>query len=69
MAKKFDVGALKFWALNQEMEKILKKTIKIRRHKIYEYLYKLNKMDELTTKEKKTHEFIPSRIDPDRGII
>ena len=69
MAKKFDVGALKFWAINQEMEKILKKIIKIRRHKIYEYLYKLNKMDELETNEKKNHEFIPSRIDPDRGII
>jgi len=58
------------WAINQEMDKIFKKIIKRRRgNKIYKYLYKFNKIDELDIIKKKNHEFIPFRIDPDRGTL
>lgn len=66
LAKNYNASALRFWSVNKDMEKLLKKYIKIRKRCIFDYLYKFNVESELSTIN---YEFIPSSIDPDRGII
>jgi hypothetical protein len=60
-------AALKFWAPNAEIDKILRKYIKMKRTAEYPYYYKFNNIRDLNIGV--DHEFIPSLIDPDRGII
>lgn len=69
LAKKLNADAIKFWAINNHMAQVFKKNLITRRDCKYQYLYKFNKHDESTIKKNKNHEFIPSVIDPDRGIL
>jgi hypothetical protein len=67
LAVKKGAAAIKFWAPNAEINKILKKYIKMKRTAEYPYYYKFNNIRDLNIGV--DHEFIPSLIDPDRGII
>ncbi|MCD4807510.1 MAG: hypothetical protein K8R13_08095 [Methanococcoides sp.] len=68
LAKIYNVAASVFWPIDQKMDEILKKRIKIKRKHKLAYLYKfVNDNDELEGHE--DHEFIPSYIDPDRGVL
>jgi hypothetical protein len=69
IAKYRNVSALIFWSTNREMEKIIKKIVKIRRRCSYKYFYKFNKIQELDKNRAIHHEFIASLIDPDRGTL
>ncbi|WP_445474217.1 hypothetical protein ACT9XH_07455 [Methanococcoides methylutens] len=70
LAKRHDVAASAFWPIDQKMDEILKKQIKIKRKHKRAYLYKfVNEGDESDMEEYEGHEFIPSPIDPDRGIL
>lgn len=69
-AKRHNVAASVFWSINQKMDEILKKRIKIKREHKRPYLYYfVNEEDRLDSQGNEEHEFIPSPIDPDRGVI
>jgi hypothetical protein len=69
LAKELNASALRLWAADQTMEKILKKKMKTKRKLIIPYYYKLDKILDLEIKQNKNHEFIPSTIDPNRGNL
>ncbi|SES77056.1 hypothetical protein SAMN04488587_0891 [Methanococcoides vulcani] len=70
LAKIHNVAASVFWPIDQKMEEILKKLIKIKRKHKHAYLYNfVNEDDELDLEGHEDHEFIPSPIDPDRGVL
>ncbi|MEL4305926.1 GNAT family N-acetyltransferase [Methanococcoides sp. LMO-2] len=69
LAKSNNAAAMAFWATDQKMDDVLKKRVMIKRKHKHAYLYNfINEDDESELKEQK-HEFIPSPIDPDRGIL
>jgi hypothetical protein len=67
VAIKNDVAIIKYWAPNQEIENIFKKLFWFKKKCRYPYLYKFSGKVEANIKA--GHEFIPSLIDPDRGLI
>ena len=69
LAKKKDVAALTLWSLNDEMDRILKSKLKIKRRCKYPYLYKLKGINVQNAKQDIANNYIPSFIDPDRGVI
>lgn len=68
LAKKNHVDAVRLWPTNKEIDKILRRIIKIRKCSNFPYLYKFNQKHESKIKNNKSHIFSPSPIDPDRGI-
>ncbi|MGM0771767.1 MAG: hypothetical protein ACQESU_09210 [Halobacteriota archaeon] len=70
LGKRHDVDASVFWAIDQRMDEILRKHIIIKRKHKHAYLYKfINGHPGSQPQEHKEHEFIPSPIDPDRGVL
>ncbi|WP_135603946.1 hypothetical protein [Methanococcoides sp. NM1] len=70
LAKRHNAAALAFWPIDQKMNEILKKRIKIKRKHKRAYMYKfVNEDDESNLEGHEDHEFIPSSIDPDRGVL
>ncbi|WP_167879540.1 hypothetical protein, partial [Methanococcoides sp. NM1] len=70
LAKRHNVAASLFWSIDQKMDEILKKRIKIKRKHKRVYMYNfVNENDELNLQRHEDHEFIPSPIDPDRGVL
>lgn len=69
LAKELRASGLRLWAMNQNMERILKKKIKIRRKSALPYYYKFKKNIDQAIHNDKNHEFIPSPIDPNRGTL
>ncbi|NPE28443.1 hypothetical protein HNV12_10820 [Methanococcoides sp. SA1] len=69
LAKIHDVAALVFWPIDQKMDEILKKRIKIKRKHKRAYLYNFVNEGKSDLQGYEDHEFIPSPIDPDRGVL
>jgi hypothetical protein len=69
LAKELDVSGLRLWAIDQKMERLLKKKVKFRRKFFLPYYYKLEKSLGLKVERRESHEFIPSPIDPNRGTL
>jgi hypothetical protein len=67
LAKKINASALRFWTVDIEMFRLLKKLPMIRKKRLFQYFYKLDikklKDDEMNFSQY----YIPSTIDPDRG--
>lgn len=67
LAKEKGASFLKLWAANPECDRVLRKHMPLRKTATFSYIYKFN----LTTDSQPgpDHMFIPSLIDPDRGLI
>jgi hypothetical protein len=69
LAKIHNVAASVFWPIDPKMDEILKKRIMIKRKHKRAYLYNFVNDDESDLQGSEGHEFIPSPIDPDRGVL
>ena len=67
LAKEKGASLLKLWAPNSDCARVLKKYVPLQKTAAYSYFYKFN----LTAESPPgvDHEFVPSLIDPDRGLI
>ncbi|MHA1381607.1 MAG: hypothetical protein ACTSRG_24835 [Candidatus Helarchaeota archaeon] len=69
LAKNLEVAAIRLWSTNKEMDKMMKKHIKIHKKYKFEYFYKFHNINNLTTESLIDYKFIPSPIDPDKGTL
>ncbi|WP_440952386.1 hypothetical protein [Methanococcoides sp. FTZ1] len=70
LAKEHDVAGLLFWSTDQNMADILNKLFRIKRKHKKIYMYNFVKEDDkLDRGGHVDHIFIPSPIDPDRGVL
>lgn len=69
LAKLYDAAAMAFWSTDQKMDEVLKKRVMIKRKHKHAYLYNFTNKEEASDLTGQDHEFIPSPIDPDRGIL
>lgn len=63
------ISAILFWTQNEDMNKLMKKRMRIKKRLNFEYYYKFNIKQVEDLIKIPSHEFIASPIDPDRGIV
>ncbi|MGM0771782.1 MAG: hypothetical protein ACQESU_09285 [Halobacteriota archaeon] len=69
LAKKHDVAGLLFWSIDQKMDDILNKRFRIKRKHKKIYMYNFVKEDDNMGQKGHGGVFVPSSIDPDRGVL
>lgn len=69
LAKKHDVAAVSFWPINEEMNEILKKEIKVKRSNKIPYLYKFVNTEDKDNEKASQSELLLSIFDPNRGVL
>ena len=67
LAKEKGVSLLKLWATSAECDFVLRKHVPFQKTTAYSYLYKFGQVSK--SRVGPDHLFIPSLIDPDRGLI
>ncbi|MGM0771049.1 MAG: hypothetical protein ACQESU_05515, partial [Halobacteriota archaeon] len=69
MNKRHNVAGTLFWSIDQEMDEIMKKRIRVKRKHKRTYMYHFVNQDNSSGPQEEEDEFIPSPIDPDRGVL
>ncbi|WP_440952850.1 N-acetyltransferase family protein [Methanococcoides sp. FTZ1] len=69
LAKTYNAAAIAFWSTDQQMDDVLKKRVMVKRRHKHAYLYYFTDREGTSDLTGHDHEFIPSPIDPDRGIL
>jgi len=69
LATKHDVAAVSFWPINEEMNEILKKEIKVKRLNKIPYLYKFVNTEDKDNEISSQSELLLSIFDPNRGVL